>query len=74
MALKYLGPGYIVGVPARDLTDEDLSELDGLTPDELVAGGLYAAVGAKPVASQPSTAPAADTNEKGDEGVSANGG
>lgn len=32
---------YIVGVPSRDLTDDDLAGLKA-TPDELVASGLYA--------------------------------
>ena len=46
MALKYTGGGYggaVNGVPARDLTDEDIKRL-GLDEDALIKGGLYAPV------------------------------
>jgi hypothetical protein len=42
--LRYVGDGeWIRGVPARDLTDDDLKALPkGLGPKTLVATGLYA--------------------------------
>jgi hypothetical protein len=42
--LRYVGDGtWIRGVPARDLTDDDLKALPaGVTPKSLVANGLYA--------------------------------
>jgi len=40
---KYVGDGgYLHGVPARDLTAEDLDALpDGVTKKDLEASGLY---------------------------------
>lgn len=41
--LRYTGGGYggsINGIPARDLTDEDIARLK-LNADELIRGGLY---------------------------------
>lgn len=41
--LRYTGGGYggsINGIPARDLTDEDIARLK-LDADELIRGGLY---------------------------------
>ena len=38
--MKYLGNGFLIGVPARDLTKEEVEAL-GLAPDELVESGLY---------------------------------
>lgn len=40
VVLKWKGTGYIVGVPARDLTDADLAALK-LDAAALVAGGAY---------------------------------
>ena len=60
MALKFVGNArdhYLAGVPARDLTDEDIAEVirvEGATyPNEkaILASGLYEAV-AKPAASK----------------------
>lgn len=40
MALKYIGRGeYLIGVPARDLTDEEVAKLGGA--DWLIDSGLY---------------------------------
>lgn len=41
---KYVGPGYVIGIPARDLTEADLAgiwEREGLTEVEIMASGLY---------------------------------
>ncbi len=37
---KYIGNGFLPGLPARDLADEEV-ELHGFTPEELVTSGLY---------------------------------
>jgi len=46
--LKYIGKGaYLPGVPTRDLTDEDLQEIEralGLTAKQLVSTLLYQTV------------------------------
>lgn len=52
MPLKFTGDGSasLPGVPARDLTEEDLAEVlrvEGITPEEILASKLY--VVAKPV-------------------------
>ena len=68
MALTFIGPrdpvtgepqSYIVGVPARDLSDEDLTALKA-TQEELVASGLYERPGGKPAKTPPADAPPAD--------------
>ena len=44
---KYLGPGYLASVPARDLTAADLVEVgerEGITREEIEASGVYEAV------------------------------
>lgn len=44
--LKYIGTGdYIAGVPARDLSDDDLAEAEqkGWGQEALIETGLYAA-------------------------------
>lgn len=38
--LKYVGDGFLPGVPARDLTEDEVKEHGGL--GELKASGLYA--------------------------------
>lgn len=38
--LRYVGPGYVVGVPARDLDDEEIATL-GIDGSELIASGQY---------------------------------
>ena len=38
--LKYTGGGFVIGVPARDLTEKELNEL-GMDADALVRTGLY---------------------------------
>jgi hypothetical protein len=47
--LRYVGGedgGFIRGIPARDLDDDDLKALpDGVGPKTLVKTGLYAEVG-----------------------------
>lgn len=44
MKLKYTGRGAFIGVPARDLNENDLRQLpEGLTVDILTASGLYQA-------------------------------
>ena len=42
--LRYVGDGgFIVGIPARDLTDADLEALPkGIGPKTLIGSGLYA--------------------------------
>jgi len=42
--LRYIGKGYLLGVPARDLDAEDILELEtkGWSPEELIRTGLYA--------------------------------
>ena len=37
--LKYIGDGFIVGIPARDLSDEEVEQLGG--EKYLVRTGLY---------------------------------
>lgn len=39
MKLKYVGGGFLAGVPARDLTDEEAEQFGGAKA--LVASGLY---------------------------------
>jgi len=39
--MKYLGNGFLIGVPARDLTQAEVEAL-GIDPAELLASGLYA--------------------------------
>lgn len=36
--LRYIGGGYLVGVPARNLTDEEIKEYG---KDRLLKSGLY---------------------------------
>jgi hypothetical protein len=45
--LTYIGPDTIVGVPARDLTDQDFAERE-LNEAELIASGLYKKPGNEP--------------------------
>lgn len=44
-AYRYIAAGaYVVGIPARDLTEADLAEIlerEGLTRDDVEASGLY---------------------------------
>jgi hypothetical protein len=41
--LNYIGDGTaIVGIPARDLTDDEVAQLEPWQVDALVASGLYA--------------------------------
>jgi hypothetical protein len=41
--LKYIGDGSaIIGIPARDLSDEEVAQLDQAVVDDLVRFGLYA--------------------------------
>lgn len=37
--LKYIGPSFLVGIPARDLTDAEVKQLGG--KEKLLATGLY---------------------------------
>jgi hypothetical protein len=37
---KYVGNGFLPGLPARDLADDEV-ELHGFTVEELVTSGLY---------------------------------
>lgn len=41
MKLKYIGGGFLPGVPARDLTAEEVADYGGA--QMLIASGLYAA-------------------------------
>ena len=40
MELKYVGKGFLPGIPARDLSKEEVEKLGG--KDALIATGLYA--------------------------------
>ena len=44
--LRYLGGGFIAGVPSRDLTEEEVSLYD---VDRLIVSGLYEPITPKPV-------------------------
>ena len=46
--LKYMGGGFLQGVPARDLSDEEAKRLG---KQRLLSSGLYREVG-KPVAAE----------------------
>ena len=48
MALRYRGGGYIIGIPARDLTDDEVAQHGGA--EYLVGTGLYLADPASPAA------------------------
>ena len=50
--LIYTGGGFLPGVPARDLTDEEVKEHGG--EQKLIASGLYE----KPKAEKPAVQPA----------------
>lgn len=52
--LRYVGNGFLAGIPARDLTDAEVEQYGGA--DELLATGLYARAG-KPT-TEPSAIPA----------------
>ena len=44
MVYRYVGLGYVVGIPARDLTEADLAELaerEGITRKQVEATGIY---------------------------------
>ena len=41
---RYIGPGYLNGVPARDLTVSDILEVydrEGITREQIEASGIY---------------------------------
>ena len=42
MAVKYTGEGrwYMTGIPARDLTDDEIAKL-GVSEKELISSGIY---------------------------------
>lgn len=63
MAYKYIGKGaFIMGVPARDLSEADLAEVldrEGITRAEIEASGLYVPAGqdeVKPFCGEPTAA------------------
>lgn len=41
--MKYLGNGFLIGVPARDMTQAEVKAL-GIDPDQLIESGLYGKV------------------------------
>ncbi len=41
MNLKYIGGGYVVGVPARDLTPEEFSALSDDLKSKVLVSGFY---------------------------------
>lgn len=45
--LSYVGDGYLNGVPARDLTADEIEER-GLKPADLIKSGLYVVAEPKP--------------------------
>lgn len=56
VALYYVGPGWLPGIPARDLTAADLASIPNIpTADALIASGLYAVEPATPPAAEDST-------------------
>ena len=64
--LHYTGGGYggaIGGIPARDLTEQEVNELGGA--QQLIATGLYEDV--KPVEEKPKRAEPRRSPHKGDE-------
>jgi hypothetical protein len=49
---RYVGPGYLMGVPARDLTASDLLEVrerEGVTRAVIEASGIYEPISAAEV-------------------------
>jgi len=47
VVFEYVGPGYVMGVPARDLTEGDLVEVrerEGIGVDVVEGCGLYVRV------------------------------
>ena len=43
-AYRYIGPGYVVGIPARDLTEADLVAIEKrehITREHVEASGIY---------------------------------
>jgi hypothetical protein len=48
MKLIYVGDGFLPGIPARDLTDEEVEAHGGAA--SLIATGLYQAEDSKPAA------------------------
>lgn len=59
--LKYMGGGFVVGVPARNLTEKEIEAL-GVDPAALVLTGLY-----KNVAGEVKKAPAKRVEEPKEE-------
>jgi len=53
MTLKYIGQAFIPGIPARDLSDEEVEEYGGEA--FLVGSGLYEKVEAMPPANKMKT-------------------
>ena len=53
MTLKYIGQAFIQGIPARDLSDEEVEEYGGEA--FLVGSGLYEKVEAMPPANKMKT-------------------
>jgi len=53
MTLKYIGQAFILGIPARDLSDEEVEEYGGEA--FLVGSGLYEKVEAMPPANKMKT-------------------
>lgn len=50
--LEYIGKGeYLVGIPARDLLQDDLIQ-SGLTVDGLISTGLYRLIDQQPESNQ----------------------
>ncbi len=52
MALKYLGQAFILGVPARDLSDEEVEQLGEGAEAFLIGSGLYEKVEEVPPANK----------------------
>lgn len=62
--LKYVGAGFLPGVPARDLTEAEVREHGGLR--ELKASGLYADVDAVDVVKEKPAAGSKKADKEGD--------
>lgn len=51
MKLKWLGKGYLHGIPARDLTVKEAEKYGGI--DALLLSGLYEVIESKPKKHEP---------------------
>ena len=63
---RYVGDGqYLPGIPARDLTDEDVAALDDARRAEVAAAAIYEAAKASGAAKQAAASVQPDGSEEG---------